>query len=315
MSKAYMYDPKRLNRTLADLYRAGVQAAAPGPALSGVLDRQAAEAPKGRVWIAALGKAARPMAEAALEHLAKRGLAPAGGVVIVPDSGTEPVGDLPVVAGDHPLPGRASLEAAETLRALAGETGAGDEVWVLLSGGATSLAGAPVDGVDAGDLQTLYRSLLNSGLDIAQMNTVRKRFSRWGAGRLAVALHPARVRTFLISDVIGDDVAAIGSGPCVADPSRASEIRELLVARGLATLLPSGMDRYLRKVEQDPALETPKPDHPAFQGAEWHMVAGNRQSLDAIAARAEELGWRPKVLPDPFSGEAADAGRRLAAML
>jgi len=97
-------------------------------------------------------------------------------------------------------------------------------VWVLLSGGTTSLIGAPEPGLTPGDLTAIYGHLLGSGLDIAAMNRIRKRFARWGGGKLARALAPARVRVYVVSDVIGDDLAAIGSGPCVADPSTAGGI-------------------------------------------------------------------------------------------
>lgn len=313
MDRAYNHQQESLREVLIDLYRAGVGAAAPGPALSGVLLRtEAAAAPGSRVWIAALGKAARPMAEAALGRLAALGAEPAGGVVIVPQPEAEPLPGLITVEGDHPFPGPASLAAAEALGRLAGQIGADDEVWVLLSGGATSLAAAPVEGLSAAQLHSLYRSLLNSGLDIGRMNTVRKRFSRWGAGRLAVALAPARVRTFIVSDVIGDDLAAIGSGPCVPDETRAADVLALLEAANLTELIGGEAGDYLARVERDPSLETPKPGHPAFERVDSLVVAANRLSLDAIARRAEELGWQPRLIPEPLSGLASHTGRRLA---
>lgn len=310
-----MQNSGTLQDQLVDLYLAGVAAAAPGPALAGVLGRAAASAGAGRVWIVALGKAARPMAETAVAHLAGLGLTPAGGVVVVPETAEAPVAGLTTVAGDHPFPGPGSLEAAGAIGDLAGRVRAGDEAWVLLSGGATSLAAAPVDGLAAADLQKLYRILLSSGLDIVQMNNVRKRFSRWGAGRLAVALQPARVRTFVVSDVIGDDPAAIGSGPCVPDPLFASDVMRVLESSGTARLAPPAIVSYLRRVELDPSLETPKPGHPAFGSADSHPVAGNRLSLEAIARRAEQLGWQAKIVAEPLSGEAAEAGRGLASRL
>lgn len=310
-----MQNSESLREQLVELYLTGVAAAAPGPALAGVLGRVAPSVDANRVWIFALGKAARPMAGTALAHLGGLGVGPAGGVVVVPGPGAAPVGGLATVEGDHPFPGAASMAAAEAIGELTRQMGAGDEAWVLLSGGATSLAAAPVEGLAAGDLQDLYRSLLSSGLDISEMNSIRKRFSRWGAGRLAVALQPARVRTFIVSDVVGDDLAAIGSGPCVPDPLLASDVRTLMESNGLDRLAPPAILAHLRRVERDPSLETPKPGHPAFGTCEVHIVAGNRLSLEAIARRAEQLGWRPDVLDKPLSGEAANTGRELAAGL
>jgi glycerate 2-kinase len=310
MDEAYMHNSKSLREVLVDLFLTGVDAAAPGPALAGVLGQKVPSVDASRVWLVALGKAARPMAQAAVAHLAGLGLAPAGGVAVVPGPDVSPVAGLTTVAGDHPFPGPGSLAAAEAIGELAGRTGTGDEAWVLLSGGATSLAAAPVDGLAAEDLQGLYRSLLSSGLDIAQMNSVRKRFSRWGAGRLAVALRPARVRTFIVSDVIGDDLAAIGSGPCVPDPLSVADVMALLETNALDRVVPAAILDYLRR--KGPSSETPKPSHPAFRSIECHIVAGNRLSLEAIARRAQELGWQPRVPAEPLSGEAADAGRSLA---
>jgi glycerate 2-kinase len=312
MDKAYNHRQESLREVLEELFRAGVEAAAPGPALSGVLRAQVTASPAGPVWIAALGKAARPMARAALDHLSDLGSEPAGGVVIVPEPEPDPLPGLVTVSGDHPFPGPASLEAARALGRLAEQTGAGDEVWVLLSGGATSLAAAPVDGITAAGLHSLYRSLLSSGLDIGRMNTVRKRFSRWGAGRLAVALAPARVRTFVVSDVIGDDPAAIGSGPCVPDETRAVDVLTLLETAELTELIQGEVADYLAEAGRDPSLETPKPGHPAFDAVDWQVVAANRLSLDAIARRAEDLGWRPVLVPEPLSGLAAPTGRHFA---
>lgn len=312
MSEAYIQGRSSPRELLTHLYRTGVEAAAPGPALTRTLGKEIA-APAGRIWVAALGKAAPAMARAALAHLAAVGARAGGGVVV----GLEPteVAGLDSFAGEHPYPGAGSLAAAEALGRLSQRVAEGDEVWVLLSGGATSLVAAPVDGVAVDDLQALYRLLLGSGLDIVAMNTIRKRFSRWGAGRLAVALAPARVRAFILSDVIGDDLAAIASGPCAADSSSAADVRALLDAAGLTPDLPPALVEHLRRVERDPSLETPKPGHPALAGVDSHIVAGNRQSLEAISRRAEELGWRARVAPKPLDGEAAEAGRRLAARL
>ncbi|MGE5230730.1 MAG: DUF4147 domain-containing protein, partial [Deltaproteobacteria bacterium] len=171
---------------LEDLYAAAVAAAAPGPAVDRAL---AGLEDAGRpVWLFALGKAAYPMAQAAVASLAGRGKEPAGGIIVPPAGGPPPHPALALVVGDHPEPGPGSLAAAEALGRTAARVGPDDEAWVLLSGGATSLLGAPVEGVAPADLTALYALLLGSGLDITAMNRIRKRFSRWGGGRLAAAL-------------------------------------------------------------------------------------------------------------------------------
>jgi hydroxypyruvate reductase len=191
----------------------------------------------------------------------------------------------------------------------------GDEVWVLLSGGTTSLVGAPEDGLASADLSTLYTLLLGSGLDIAAMNQVRKRFSRWGGGKLARALAPARVRAFVVSDVIGDDLAAIGSGPLVPDPATADDVRRLLERAGLWTRVPPALRARLEAVQRGEMPETPKPGDAAFARVTLELVASNRLALEAAAKRAAELGLAPVVSAAPLAGEASAVGASVAASL
>jgi hydroxypyruvate reductase len=191
----------------------------------------------------------------------------------------------------------------------------GDEVWILLSGGTTSLIGAPLPGLRPVDVTTLYRLLLGSGLDITAMNRIRKRFTRWAGGRLAAALQAAHVKSFTISDVVGDDLAAIGSGPAVPDTSTAADVRTALSAAGLWESVPVGLREHLKAVIQGTAPETPKADHPAFRTTETTLIASNRLALDAAAARARVLGLEARVLDAALTGEAADVGRRLALRL
>ena len=297
---------------LEELYAAAVGAAAPGPALERAL---AGVEPVGPVRVFALGKASLAMAETAVTALSARGASPAGGVVVPPVEGPSPHPHLPVVPGDHPEPGERSGAAAAALAHAAAGTGPRDEAWVLLSGGATSLLGAPVDGVRAADLAELYRLLLGSGLDISAMNRIRKRFSRWGAGRLAAALDAARIRVFVVSDVIGDDLSSIGSGPCVPDPATAAEVRAELERVGLAARVPPALLQLLREVEAGRAPETPKPDEPAFARVETRLIVSNRLALEAAAARAAARGCAVRVVDAPLAGEAASCGRRLAGEL
>ncbi|HET9465204.1 MAG TPA: glycerate-2-kinase family protein, partial [Gemmatimonadales bacterium] len=241
---------------LVDLYTAATAAAAPGPALASRLERVALS--QHRIWILALGKAALPMAAAAAAVLQARGHHPAGGLIITPQEGRSPHPRLSLMRGDHPEPGPASLAAAEALAATASRISPEDEVWVLLSGGTTSLVGAPEPGLTPGDLTAIYNLLLGSGLDITAMNRIRKRFSRWGGGKLARALAPARVRVYLVSDVIGDDLASIGSGPCVPDPTTASDIRSLLQGAALWFRLPEAARQLITSSESGKTPETPK---------------------------------------------------------
>lgn len=305
--------PAAPRELLIELYRAATAAVDPAPALRARL----AELPPGSGprWILALGKAAGPMARAAVETLAGWGTEPAGGVVVAPAFEPAPHRALTAVRGDHPEPGEGSLAAARALGEAAALVSPDHEVWVLLSGGATSLLAAPVDGLSPEELRALYALLLGSGLDITAMNRIRKRFSRWGGGRLAQALAPARVRVFAVSDVIGDDLASIGSGPCVPDPTTAAEVRRLLEAAGLWDRIPGAARRSLLASESGETAETPKPGDRAFAEVTLELIASNRLAVEAAARRAVELGLDPEVVDTPLAGEAAAAGAHIAAAL
>ena len=255
------------------------------------------------------------MAQTAVQVLSEWADEPVGGLVVGPSPEPSPHPSLRVVPGDHPEPGAGSLAAAEALRKVAAQVAPDDEVWVLLSGGTTSLVGAPEQGLSPAELTGLYGLLLGSGLDITAMNRIRKRFSRWGGGRLARALAPARVRVYAVSDVIGDDLASIGSGPCVPDPTTAAEVRLLLEDARLWDRLPQSARRLVTAVEAGEKEETPKPGDQAFARVSVELIASNGLALEAAAKRAAELGLAPVIATAPLAGEAAAAGASVAALL
>jgi glycerate-2-kinase len=304
-----------IREVLVDLYRSAVGAVEPTAAMR----RAFVEAPPpaaDRVWIIASGKASAGMARAAVDQLAAGSTPLAGGVLVTPETAASPHPAIRVYPAEHPLPGPGSMAAALAVEALLPTIRPGDEAWVLLSGGSTSLLAAPVGGSGIGqeDLATLYQSLIEWGLDIGAMNLVRKRVSRWGAGRLATALGlaGARTRAYVLSDVITDDLAAIGSGPCVGDPATAQEVRSLLMHARLWPTVPESIQRYLRAVIAGAEPETPKPDDPTFERVMSRIIATNADALDAAEARARESGFRVARIHESLRGEAALAGAQFA---
>ena len=270
-----------------------------------------------RVWVFAIGKAAHPMAAAAVTTL-RRSLAEiAGGVIVAPEHAPSPVGTIVSMAGDHPVPGRRSFAAAAQLeQTLKKKRAAGSDIGVvLISGGASSLIGAPLKGMNETDLSQLYQLLLQSGLDIHQTNTIRKRLSFWGAGRMALALAPARTHCFAISDVPGDDIASIGSGPCVPDPTLAREVVFSLEQAGLFTKIAPSFRQYLLDAQRGVIPETPKDSHPAFAHITSSVIGTNATALNAAATAARRLGMSVIVEEQPVVGDASDAGARLVQRL
>ncbi|MFL5521620.1 MAG: glycerate kinase [Gemmatimonadales bacterium] len=299
---------------LRSLYDAAVAAVNPGPATESALEQHASSGTR-PLFILALGKAAAPMADAATRFARRTGRHIAGGLVVAPDQSAAPDAAVTAARGDHPEPGPASFAAAELLGQLAARVGAGDDVWVLLSGGTTSLIGAPRDGFAHAELKEVYARLLASGLDIADMNRIRKRFTRWGGGKLAAALAPARVLQLVVSDVIGDDLASIGSGPCVPDPMTAADTRALLQRSGLWTTLPTSIRTVVEATEAGTLPETPKPGDAVFANVTTSIISSNRLALEAIARRAAELGLASEMVSEPLAGEARTAGASVAATL
>jgi glycerate 2-kinase len=217
--------------------------------------------------------------------------------------------------GDHPVPGPASFAAADKIAELARGRRATDVVVVLVSGGASSLIAAPLQGQQTGDLIKLYQLLLTSGLDIVAVNTVRKRFSRWGGGRLAQVLAPAAVHCLAVSDVPGDDPGVIGSGPCAPDPATANDVLAILEERKLVSRIAPVYLEYLRSVTRGVTGETPKARHPAFAHVTSRVVASNRSALERAASAAAAAGMRVEVVEDQLAGSAAGAGEAIARRL
>ena len=262
------------------------------------------------IWIVALGKASTAMAEAAMDVLHDHRMEPEGGVIVAPEALPSPHPRLVSVAGDHPVPSGGSSRASELVAELAHRIGGTGTVFVLLSGGATSLVAAPVPGVAERDLSSMFDALLTSGADITVMNAIRKRFTRWGAGRLAKALAPARVHCLIVSDVVGDDIPSIASGPCAPDPRSARDVLALIERDGLEPFVPRALRELLRSAISE--SEPPPPNDPAFVNVECVVNLGNRDALEAAAATARSLGAAPvRVVGEPLLDDATFTAQRL----
>ncbi len=261
-----------------------------------------------RVWVFSFGKAAHGMAAAAVSTLQRSLAEIAGGIVVAPTEGDGPCGTVDAVAGDHPVPGRRSFAASAAIGQVVAKKRRSDLGIVLVSGGASSLMGAPLRGMSESDLSQLYELLLNSGLPIQEMNAVRKRFSHWAAGRMALALAPAPTVCLAVSDVPGDDLSAIGSGPCVPDPTRVQEVIDSLKRAQLFTKLSSSFQQQLLDTARGVIPETPKAGHPAFAHVSARVIANNSVALTAAAAAARRQGLKTTLVEQPLVGDASAAG-------
>ncbi len=330
-----MTSPQHPRALLSALYRAAVQGAAPFPrtrdAVRAWFDARATLPTEAPVYVIALGKAAPAMMAGALHALEQLHRSVHGGLVVAahePKRG-EVGSDLPqgirLMIGDHPVPGPASLDAADALEDLAHSIEDGSIVLVLLSGGTTSLCAAPIATLSqaVGDadraqshLANLAETLLESGLAIHEMNAIRRRVLRWGAGRLAVSLvnHGARhVPVFAISDVIGDDPAVIGSGPCTPDPLDDATFLALLDAHDMRARVERVMGTVLGLEGAGDPPPVPAIDHAAFSRVGYTLVARNADAVLALADAARAAGIAEVVVQHtPLEGDAAQLGDQLA---
>jgi glycerate-2-kinase len=267
----------------------------------------------GPVLLVGAGKAALAMARAALAVV---GEISGSSLVIVPHgTPTDAPPNLDVCTASHPVPDGAG--AGATARLLAAVTGAGPDTLVimLLSGGASALLVAPAPGLTITDKQAVTRSLLAAGADITALNTVRKHCSRVKGGALArAAARAAGLWTLVLSDVVGDDLATIASGPTVADPSTYADAAAVL-DRYLKPDDASVVRRHLARGCSGAVPETVKPGDPALERVRTVIVGGNRDAVRAAAAAAAARGYATTLHAEPLVGDAAVAGRLVASRL
>lgn len=289
------------------LFQAAVQRALPLHNTAACLPQP----PPGRTLVIGAGKAGGSMAQA-VEALWPAD-APLQGLVVtrydhIPPRPAGLAQRIELVEAAHPVPDAAGLKAAERMLAMTQGLTADDLVLCLISGGGSSLLTLPADGLTLQDKQRINQQLLASGANIAEMNCVRKHLSRIKGGRLAAACAPARVVTLTISDVPGDDVSIIASGPTVPDATTCAEALTILQRYGID--VPAAVLAQL----QAGALETPKPGHATFTGHEVHLIATPQQSLQAAADAACAAGLAAYILSDEIEGESREVGKVHAAL-
>jgi hydroxypyruvate reductase len=267
--------------------------------------------PRGRLVLVAAGKAAVPMARAAERALGRR-LSDGVAVTSDPSSSLERV---VVLAARHPVPDGRGQAAARRVFGLAQDLGRDDLLLVLLSGGASALLPAPAEGVTLRDKQRVTSQLLRAGATIGELNAVRKHLSRLKGGGLAAAAAPARVVTLILSDVVGDDLSTIASGPTVPDPTTYADALDVLARRGLLESAPRAVLSRLEGGARGEVRETPKPGERAFRRTRTRIIGSNRLSVAAAAKAARDQGLRPVVLTTSLEGEAREAARVLVSIL
>ena len=257
------------------------------------------------VHVLASGKGACPMAGAIENILGDR---ITGGLVSTKYGHTRELATLPILEAAHPIPDENSIKCAEESMKIASGLGKDDLLLVLISGGASAIWCSPTENVTLDDKQSVTSQLLSCGATIQELNTVRKHLSSIKGGRLAEAAYPARVVSLILSDVIGDDLTSIASGPTVGDPSTFGDAMYILAKYHIRRSVPPNALSYLEAGVHGHVKETP-----ASLSDKGHqvIVGSNRLAMDAAESLGHSLAYNTHVVEDPVMGEARDAAARL----
>jgi glycerate 2-kinase len=260
--------------------------------------------------VIAFGKGAASM----VKGLVESGVEPRGGVVVIPRGFPRPAATgLEVLEASHPIPDESSIRAGEAVLEWA-RASRGSCSLFLVSGGGSSLVEKPVDPLSLEDLVETTRLLIGSGASILEVNTVRKHLSMVKGGRLAEAAHPSRIIGFYASDVPGDRIDAIASGPTVPDPTTYSDALRVLDLYGLRGEVPGRVVRVLDEGVHGLRPETPKPGSEAFANAINKVIARNIDVLKRLEGLLEARGYATLLLTSRLEGESRHVGKALASI-
>jgi hydroxypyruvate reductase len=269
------------------------------------------------LWLVGAGKAAVPMAGAVADLL---GDDLSGGLVITKygHGGTQAerlrARGVDVHEAGHPLPDAQSVAATQALLERLATCNGEDLVILVLSGGGSALLTAPAPGITLDDLQRLTAALLACGATINEINTLRKHLDRVKGGGLARLTAPAHLLALILSDVVGDPLDVIASGPTVPDPTTYAEALAILERYGLTAQAPAAILDHLRRGLAGEHPETLKPGDPRFEQVQNLIVGNNLQAAQAARAQAQAEGFQTLLLTTYLQGEASQAGRFLAAL-
>lgn len=259
---------------------------------------------RGRLIVIGAGKAAAPMASAAEEIF---GSMIAEGIICVKDGHTQELSFVRQLEASHPVPDARGERAAREMFSLASSAGRDDLVLAFISGGASALLPLPAGGITLEEKRRVTDLLLACGAPIHDINCVRKHLSAIKGGQLARAAFPARIAVVCVSDVVGDDLSVIGSGPFYPDSSTFSDALAVLSRCGIVSKVPSPVLDRLQRGAEGLVDETPKQDDPCFRNAVHHICMSSGRMTARAAQTARSLGYDVRVLPYPVAGDTAEA--------
>ncbi len=312
----------KLRRDAAEIFQAGLKAVDPVAAIKDCVKLAANQltvceknwdlSKVGKLFVIGAGKASAAMAAAMEEILDGR---ITRGCVIAKYGHGANLSRISLVEAGHPIPDQQGQEGARQIRELCEKAGETDLVLCLVSGGGSALMPEPSPGLTLADKQLTSQILLACGASIHEINTLRKHLSRIKGGRLAISAYPARTVALILSDVVGDDLDIIASGPTVPDPSTFQDCLKIINKYQLKGKLPPAVSQHLTAGIAGQVTETPKTDHPAFGLADHFIIGNNLQALVAAKIQAESLGYHTILLTSLLTGETRHAAEFHAAIL
>jgi glycerate 2-kinase len=259
-----------------------------------------------KIFLVGTGKASNSMAQAVEEIFDDR---ITKGVITTKYGHLLPLKKVKVIEAGHPIPDQTGYEGAKEIRGLLRESGANDLVIFVLSGGGSALLPFPADGIELKEKQEVTQFLLDCGADIKEINTIRKHISQIKGGWLARWAHPSTVITFILSDVVGDQLDVIGSGPTVPDLSTFEEAWEILKKYDLPNKIAPSIQEHLRLGREGRVKETPKPGDVVFEKVYNSLIGTNILALRSAEEEATSLGFNTLILSSSIVGETREAAR------
>ena len=263
-----------------------------------------------KIHLLAFGKAACSMAKAAAEIIPKHRLA-SKPLAVTSYQNIATLSNVEVMVAGHPIPDEAGQKAAKCIVEKLKSTEADELALILVSGGGSALLPYPAMGITLDDKKKTTDLLLACGGDIKQINCVRKHLSQIKGGHLAKLALPADTHTLILSDVVGDDLSSIASGPTVADKSTFSDAMEILKENNIWNKVPTNVQTLISKGVSGEINETPKPDEPCFNKASHTIIGSNSVSLKALIKASKDLGYKTDIFSPILCGEAKNAAEQI----
>ncbi len=262
------------------------------------------------VYVIGFGKASASMAEALEKRLGrkiKKGL-----VIGLQKAKTKRIRSF---VGSHPFPSKKNIVATKKILSIAEKAGKKDLVIVLESGGGSSLLALPARGISLGSLAKTNKLLVGSKASIEEINIVRKHLSRVKGGLLMQTIYPARLYSLIVSDVVGDKLSTISSGPTAGDKSSFRQAGTVLKKYRLWNKVSKDVRERLSKGMKGKVAETPKPGNIIFKKAKNRILLNNKVALKAMKEKAKSLGFRAEIYSNSLGGEAGNAGKKLVSKI